>query len=63
MIRLSALHFAETSGGHSQVPGMVTVELDMIFPEKEYLQMVEEYVICSLWMHVSYQLMLRVNSM
>ena len=33
---------------NSQEPGTVTVELDMVFPQQEYLQMVEEYVKCSL---------------
>ena len=42
--RLSASYIAETNGGESQESGTVTVELDMVFPEKEYLQMVEEYV-------------------
>ena len=34
----------ETNEVDSKKTGMVTVELDMVFPEEEYLQMVEEYV-------------------
>ena len=41
--------FAGTTAVDSQKPGMATVELDMVFPEEEYLQMVEEYVRYSLF--------------
>ena len=33
---------------HRDEPGMITVELDMVFPKEKYLQMIDEYVKCSL---------------
>ena len=42
-------YFADPNVEDNQEPGVVTVELDMIFPEDEYLEMIDEYVRRSLF--------------
>ena len=43
-------YFADPNAEDDQEPGVVTVELDMIFPEAEYLEMIDEYVRRSLFL-------------
>ena len=45
--------FADANAVHSSQQGMVTVEMDMVFPEDEYLKMIDEYVRGSLFESVS----------
>ena len=42
-------YFADPNAEDDQEPGVATVELDMIFPEDEYLEMIDEYVRRSLF--------------